>query len=177
MKKLATIFFTISWSVLLCGCPFSSPYQIDEAPTIYVEDALIGSWATFIEKPNSNKAEPIKLIVSKKNNTEYNVAFTGSIKELKPFKVVDNDTIAGTAFMSTIASNQFLNISIKGSTYIAEIKLKEGVLNFMPLAEHFTSKMLKSNSDLKTAIFYHYQTRVHALYDEDFILKDMVKVN
>ena len=177
MKTFFTISLLFSLAIFLCACPYSSPYQLDETPSIYVEDDLLGSWATFVKKPVSGKDEPVKLILSKKNETEYNIAFTGYLNELKPFKVVDKDSISGTAFMSTVAGNQFLNISIKGSIYIAELKLKDGNLSLLPLVEHFTGKMIKNNAELRACVELHYKTRVHPLYDDDFCLKDMVKVN
>ena len=177
MKTFFTISLLFSLAVLLCACPYSSPYQLDDTSNIYVEDDLLGSWATFVKKPVSGKDEPVKLILSKKNETEYNIAFTGYLNELKPFKVVDKDSISGTAFMSTVAGKQFLNISIKGSIYIVELKLKDGSLSLLPLVEHFTGKMIKNNAELRACVELHYKTRVHALYDDDFCLKDMVKVN
>ncbi len=170
---ILTLFFL---SVLLCSCPYSSPYQLDENPTIYVEDDLLGSWATFVKKPNGRE-EPVKLILSKKNETEYNIAFTGKIDELRAFKLVLKDSVSGTAFMSTVIGKQFLNISIKGSNYIAELKIKDGSLSLLPLVEHFTGKMIQNNAELRKCVELHYKTRVHALYDDDFCLKDMVKVN
>ena len=176
MKTIFTISLLFFLSVLLCSCPYSSPYKLDESPSIYVEEEILGSWATFVKKPNG-KEEPVKLILSKKNDTEYNIAFTGYLNELKPFKVLVKDSISGTAFMSTVAGRQFLNITIKGTNYIAELKLKDGMLSLLPLIEHFTSKMIFNNSELRNSIEFHYKTRVHAMYDDDFCLKEMVKVN
>jgi len=177
MKTICTIPLLLFLSILFCSCPYSSPYQLDDNPLIYVEDTLIGKWATFIKKPVSGKEEPVKLILSKKNDTEYNIAFTGYLDELKPFKLVYKDSISGTAFMSTASGKQFLNITIKGTNYIAELKLKGGTLSLLPLVEHFTSKMILNNSELRNSVEFHYKTRVHALYDDDFCLKEMVKVN
>jgi hypothetical protein len=177
MKAILTISSLFFLSVLLCSCPYSSQYQLDENPGIYIEDDLLGSWATFVKKPFSGKEEPVKLILSKKTDTEYNIAFTGYLDELRPFKLVYKDSVSGTAFMSTVAGRQFLNISIKGMNYIAELKLKDGNLSLLPLVEHFTSKMIQNNSDLRNCVEFHYKTRVHALYDDDFCLKEMVKVN
>ncbi len=176
MKTIFTISLLFFLSVLLCSCPYSSPYKLDESPSIYVEDDLLGSWATFVKKPNG-KEEPVKLILTKKNDTEYNIAFTGYLNELKPFKVLVKDSVNGTAFMSTVAGRQFLNITIKGTNYIAELKLKDGMLSLLPLIEHFTSKMIFNNSELRNSVEFHYKTRVHAMYDDDFCLKEMVKVN
>ena len=176
MKTIFTISLLFFLSVLLCSCPYSSPYKLDESPSIYVEDDLLGSWATFVKKPNG-KEEPVKLILTKKNDTEYNIAFTGYLNELKPFKVLVKDSVNGTAFMSTVAGRQFLNITIKGTNYIAELKLKDGMLSLLPLIEHFTSKMIFNNSELRNSVEFHYKTRVHAMYDDDFCLREMLKVN
>jgi hypothetical protein len=177
MRTIVTISLLFLLTTLLCSCPYSSPYQLDESPNIYVEDDLLGSWATFVKKPVSGKEEPVKLILTKKNETEYNIAFTGRIDELRPFKLVAKDSVSGTAFMSTAAGRQFLNITIKGTNYIAELKLKDGALSLLPLVEHFTGKMIQNNADLRNCVEFHYRTRVHAMYDDQFCLRDMVKVN
>jgi hypothetical protein len=177
MKTIFTISLFFLLTTLLCSCPYSSQYQLDANPNIYVEDDLLGSWATFVKKPVSGKEEPVKLILSKKNETEYNIVFTGRIDELRPFKLVTKDSISGTAFMSTVASRQFLNITIKGTNYIAELKLKDGALSLLPLVEHFTGKLIQTNADLRNCVEFHYRTRVHAMYDDEFCLRDMVKVN
>jgi hypothetical protein len=176
MKTTFTISLLFFLCVLLCSCPYSSSYQLDESPSIYVEEEILGSWATFVKKPNG-KEEPVKLILSKKNDTEYNIAFTGYLNELKPFKILVKDSVNGTAFMSTAAGRQFLNISIKGANYIAELKFKDGLLSLLPLIEHFTSKMILNNTELRNSVEFHYKTRVHAMYDDDFCLREMVKVN
>jgi hypothetical protein len=177
MKLLQHIFLLTATAAVLCGCPYSSTHVLDETPGIYVEDALLGSWATFVKKPVSGKEEPVKLILSKKNDTEYHIAFTGSLNELKPFRLIDKDSITGSAFMSTVGGKQFFNISIKDQIYIAEIIFKNGALSVLPLSDHFTAKMIMTNSDLRNSIELHYKTRVHALYDDEFCLRDMVKVN
>ena len=176
MKTIFSITLLFFLSVLLCSCPYSSPYKLDESPSIYVEEEILGSWATFVKKPNG-KEEPVKLILSKKNDTEYNIAFTGYLNELKPFRILDKDSISGTAFMSTAAGRQFLNITIKGTAYIAELKFKDGMLSLLPLVEHFTSKMIFNNTELRNSVEFHYKTRVHAMYDDDFCLREMLKVN
>ena len=177
MKKIFTISLCFLLTTLLCSCPYSSQYVLDESPNIYVEDDLLGSWATFVKKPVSGREEPVKLILSKRNDTEYNISFTGKLDELKPFKLVYKDSVNGTAFMSTVAGRQFLNITIKGSNYIAELKLKDGNLSLLPLVEHFTGKLIQNNAELRNCVEFHYKTRVHAMYDDDFCLKDMVRVN
>jgi hypothetical protein len=163
-------------AIMLYACPYSSTHTLDDTPTIYVEDNLVGSWAIFVKKPTNNKQEPVKLILTKKNDTEYDVAFTGSINELKRFRVVEKDTIKGTAFMSTVNGKQFFNIKIKNDNYVAEIILKKGTLSVLPLSEHFTAKMIMSNADLRNSVAFHYHTRVLPMYDDEFCLKEMIKV-
>lgn len=177
MKLLLHIILLTATAAVLCGCPYSSTHVLDETPNIYVEDALLGSWATFVKKPVSGKEEPVKLILSKKNDTEYHIAFTGSLNELKPFRLIEKDSITGSAFMSTVGGKQFFNISIKENIYIAEIVLKNGALSLLPLSEHFTAKMIMTNADLRNSIEFHYKTRVHPLYDDEFCLREMIKVN
>ncbi len=151
--------------------------MLDETPGIYIENDLLGSWATFVKKPVSGKEEPVKVILSKKTDTEYNIAFTGSLNELKPFRIIEKDSISGSAFMSTVGGKQFFNISIKDKIYIVEIIFKNGALSLLPLSDHFTAKMIMSNADLRNSIEVHYKTRVLPLYDNEFCLRDMVKVN
>jgi hypothetical protein len=177
MKTMFSIFTILGLAVLLCGCPYSSIYSIDESPTIYVEDVLLGKWATYVKKPGFNKEEPVKMILTKKSDIEYNIAFTGYLDELKRFGVVSSDSINGTAFMSTVGKYQFLNINIKNKIYIAQLVVKDETISLLPLVEHFTAKMVHNNTGLRTAVDYHYKMRVHPLVDEEFCLRDMVRVN
>jgi len=178
MKTFFTILLSFALTILLCSCPYSSQYKLDETPNIYVEDKLLGSWACFVKKQSTGKDDPVKMILSKKTDTEYNIAFTGRIDELKMFRVMNNDSISGWAFMSTAAGKQFLNISIKGNYYLVELKLKsDGTLSLLPLVEHFTNKMIKNDAQLRECLEFHYKTRVRPLYDDEFCLWDMVKVN
>lgn len=177
MKFFIRFISAVTACILLYACPYSSTHVLDEAPGIYVEDDLLGSWATFVKKPVSGRTEPVKMILSRKSDTEYNIAFTGSLDELKPFRIIERDSVNGSAFMSTVGGKQFFNISIKDKIYIAEIILKNGALSLLPLSDHFTAKMIMNNTDLRNSIDFHYKTRVKPLYDEDFCLREMVKVN
>ncbi len=177
MKLQFFIPLLVATSIFLCACPYSSTHVLDETPGIYIENDLLGSWATFVKKPVSGKEEPVKVILSKKTDTEYNIAFTGSLNELKPFRIIEKDSISGSAFMSTVGGKQFFNISIKDKIYIVEIIFKNGALSLLPLSDHFTAKMIMSNADLRNSIEVHYKTRVRPLYDNEFCLRDMVKVN
>ena len=177
MKKLVEISLLFFLSVALCACPYSSAYYLDETPTIYVEDALIGKWIAFVKKPNSNREEAVYLNLSKKTDTEYNISFSGNTDELRPYKLITSDSLAGTAFMSTVDDRQFFNININSRVYIAELNFKADKLSLLPLAEHFTAKMIFTSEALRKSVEIHYKTRVHPILDDEFCLRDMVKVN
>jgi hypothetical protein len=177
MKKLFEISLLFFLSVSLCSCPYSSAYNLDETPTMYVEDALIGNWITFIKKPNSTQEEPVYLNLSKKTDTEYHISFTGNLNQLLPFYRVSSDTLTGDAFMSIVGGNQFLNIRINARIYIAQLILQNEKLSLLPLAEHFTAKMILNSDALRKSVDFHYKTRVHPVIDDDFCLRNMVKLN
>ena len=177
MKKLFEISLLFFLSVTLCACPYSSAYTLDETPNIYVEDALIGKWMAFVKKPGRNDDEAVYLELQKKTDTEYDIYFSGNLDELRPYKYITSDTLAGTAFMSTIGTRQFFNVKLNSRVYIAELILKNGNLSLLPLAEHFTSKMIFNSYALRLSVDVHYKTRVHPILDDEFCLRDMVKVN
>jgi hypothetical protein len=177
MKKLFEISLLFFLSVSLCSCPYSSAYNLDDTPNIYVEDALIGKWSTFVKRPNSSRQDPLMLTLSKKTDTEYNIAFTGYLEDFRPLNIVSSDSINGTAFMSTVGGNQFLNININSRIFIAELILKNDNLTLLPLSDHFTNKMIFNSQALRNSVDIHYKTRVHPVLDDDFCLRDMVKMN
>ncbi len=166
--------------ITLWGCPYDSPYGIDPEPTHYIDEGLLGKWATMVQRPSYEdqvKESPVKIIFEKRTDMEYNVAITGYIDELKRFRVIDNDTIKGTAFLSEVDGYLFLNTFIKGKMYIAEVKRENNSLNILTLTEHFTNKYIKNCGQLRTAISVHYKTRPQPLYDDWFVAKNLQKVN
>jgi hypothetical protein len=177
MKKLFEISLLFFLSVSLCSCPYSSAYYLDETSNIYVEDALLGKWITFIKRPNSSREEEVYLTLTKRTNTEYNISITGTLDDLRPYNVLISDSLTGTAFMSTVDDRQFFNIRLNTRIYIAELKLKDDKLSLLPLAESFTAKMIFNSAALRKSVEVHYKTRVHPLLDDDFCLRNMVKLN
>jgi len=180
MKSFLHITVLFSLSIVLCGCPYESFYSIDAQPQQFVDEGLVGKWASFVQRPsfeNEYTESPVKLIFEKKTDMEYDVAITGYLDELKKFRVVDNDTIHGTAFISVIDGRQFLNTNIKGKYYIAEIKRTDNSISLLTLAEKFTSKFVKSSDGLRNAISVHYRTKPEPVYDDWFVAKNLQKVN
>ena len=169
-------FFLLPLLICLYGCPFSSSYKLDADPAEYADDQLVGNWATMVTTA-SGKEGPVKMSVRKKNDMEYSIDFTGDIYDMKPFGIVTQDSIKCNAYISNASGFRFLNISIQGQIYIAEFILKDNRLSVLPLAEKFTAKLIRSDSDLRNAVEFHFKTRVKPVYDEPFCLREMVRVN
>ncbi|MBK7433091.1 MAG: hypothetical protein IPI66_03755 [Chitinophagaceae bacterium] len=177
MKKTTIIGWGFLLSTVLCACPFSSVYQLEDEPSAYVEDQLLGKWAAFMNSPSGNKPEPVKMILSKKSDMEYEIDLIGFVHELRSFRVSNTDTLKGTAFLSYIDGRKFFNIHIRSQVYIAELRIKDDKLSLLPLSEHFTAKMIRNNSALRKSVEIHYKTRVMPMLDDDFCIKDMIRVN
>jgi len=166
--------------ILLWGCPYESPYAIDIAAQQPIDEYLLGKWAAMIPRPSpegQSREEAVKIIFQKRTDMEYDVAITGYLDDLKRRHLISGDTIKGTAFLSLIDNRQFLNIFIYGKVYIAEVKQKDKTLNILALAEHFTSKFIKSSDALRNAVSVHYKTRPVPVYDDWFVAKNMQRVN
>ena len=180
MKQILQLLLLLSTSLLLWGCPYESPYGIDETAQENIDEDLLGSWATYATKPSNegdNKADPIKVIFSKNTDLEYNIAITGYLNELKPYRVITNDTIKGSAYISTVAGKPFLNVFVKGRMYIAEIRREKNDLSILCLSEHFTVKYIMNSAELRKAIEFQYKVSVTPVYDDYFVLKYLQKVN
>ena len=162
--------------LLLYACPFSSPYKLDKDALIPVDDVILGKWATRTMNKKGDM-QPIKMMLTKKNDTEYNISFTGDLSDLKSYKIVTEDSIKGSAYMSIVADRPFLNVEIKGQTYISALIYKNDTLSLMPLKDGFTAKYIKSDEELRLAVKVHCKTRVFPMFDEQFCLIDMVRVN
>jgi hypothetical protein len=179
MKKITPIFILPLLAVVLCGCPFDSPYAIDEQPQIAIDESLIGSWATMVPRPTDDKhtnEQPVKIIFSKKADDEYFVHITGYLNELKHTKLLNQDTIRATAYLSEVGNHRFLNTRIYGKTYLAELIQENNKLSIRCLSEHFTAKFIKSSASLKEALKFHYHTRPKPLYDDWFVANSLQRV-
>lgn len=180
MKKNLSIALLFLLIVFLYGCPYESPYAIDAAPQQYIDEELLGKWAAFVPRPSDDrhyKEEPVKLIVEKRTDMEYDVSITGYISELKVYHVISNDTIKGTAFISTVAKKEFLNTFINGRYYLSEVVKDKNGFSVFTLSEQFTNKYVKSSAVLRNAIEVHYQYKANPSYDDWFVLKNLQKVN
>jgi hypothetical protein len=175
-KGLYYFSFSLLLSIILCACPFRSAFKLDDEALLPVDEQLLGKWATMIQN-GRGQSQPVKLILTKRNDNEYNVDVTGDLRDLWRFRVVKDDTIKGAAFASTVLNHQFLNVEVLGQTYITEIIYQNDTLSLLPLEDGFTSKYIKSNAALRTAVEVHVNTRLIPRFDEQFSLKQMVRVN
>lgn len=176
MKGVLKISLLYFLSVSLCACPYSSPYYLDEKSSMYIEDALLGKWVTYIKKPRSSREEEVYLTLTKRTDTEYYFSVTGQLDELRPYNMLISDSLTGRAFMSTVDGRQFFNITINNRVYIAELILKDDKLSLLPLSDSFTAKMIFNSTELRKSIEVHYKTRVHPLLDDNFCLRNMIKL-
>lgn len=180
MKHISSIILLFILSALLCGCPYDSPYSLDQEPAQNIDESLLGKWATFVKKSGNapySKEEPVKVIFSKRTDIEYDIAITGYIDEMKPYHLVANDSIKCIGFLSNVAGRQFLNAFIHGKVYLAEIKKNNDNISILPLSEYFTSKLIKNSRELRSAVEFHYYIKLTPAYDQLFCLKDLQRVN
>lgn len=180
MKQRYTIILLAILGTVLTGCPYDSPYNIDPEPMVAIDEALLGKWGALVEKPGDDqhfREDTVQIIFEKRTDMEYDIAITGYIDELKPYHIIVNDTIKGTAYLSDVAGKQFLNTFIHGKVYIAEVKKNKSGVSILPLAEAFTSKLIKNSKELRTAIEFHCKIRLVPGYDQQFCLKNLQKEN
>jgi hypothetical protein len=180
MKQILQVILLFGISFFLYGCPYDSSYNIDMTPQQNIDESLLGSWETFTRKYDDDqhtREEPVKIIFEKRTEMEYDISITGYLDELKPYRVIVNDSIKGTAYLSAAAGRQFLNAYIHGKVYIAEIKKEGSQLSILPLSEYFTSKLIKNSSELRTAVEFHYKVAARPAYDHSFCLKKLQRAN
>lgn len=171
-----TCLLILPFVICLYGCPYSSAYKLDSEPSLYADETLVGKWATMVNTYNGGE-QPVKIIIDKLNDNEYGMAITGNLHFLAPYIKVKNDTIRCTAFMSIVADRKFLNIKTGSETFISQAICENNTLSLLPLAEKFTSKYIRSDRELRAAVEIHFRNRVKPVYDDEFCLWNLVRVN
>ncbi len=160
----------------LTGCPYSSVFPLDADPATPINEDYLGKWATLV-RTELGSGDPVKMIISKKSDFEYNLAFTGDVKDLMKYRVSLRDTIKATGFLSVVDRWEFMNIEINDQVFLAQVRYEKNKLSLLPMAESFTNKYIRSQTQLRAALEFHMKTRLYPRYDDDFCLKDMVRVN
>ena len=181
MKHFVQALLLFVLTTFLCGCPYCSPFNLDETPLLNIDEDLVGNWITSPAnlKTSSNYLDQKNVIIifKKRTDMEYDVAITGYIHELRPYHLIHNDTINGTAYLSAIANRRFLNTFISGKVYISEIIKTNQTISILPLAEYFTSKLIKNSKELRSAVEFHYKVVLKPGYDHAFSLQNLQKIN
>ncbi|MEO7443972.1 MAG: hypothetical protein ABIT96_08655 [Ferruginibacter sp.] len=176
-RYLTTASCTLALPLLLAlyGCPYSSSYHIDDAPQIPVEKTLIGKW-TADKKNDVHLDKHVHLIISPKNKLEYNMDFTGDLSGVPPYYRLSQDTIHATGFLSKVGPRLFMNITVRGETFLAELLYSDKKLSLLPLCDHFTPRLVRSNVALRKSVEAHIKNRLTPSYDMDFCLVEMSRI-
>jgi len=134
----------------------------------------IGTWKGSITDEVYHYTTPFTLVISGKNDFEYNMNFIGFFGRRDEKKRPLIDTIKTTAFMSNVADRKFLNVTnTDRRVYIAECIYENYEITLLPMAEEFTSFMIRKDQDLRAVLEYHFKTRLRPAYDESFCMRNM----
>ncbi len=165
----------ISTIILLCGCPYHTSFPIEKTPQVEVNYSYLGTWkGKLIDEINGN-TKAVKLNISKADDFNYALQITGKF-ESSIYKQNIEDTIYATMFMSVINNKQIANVILENRVFFADVSYQNEQISFLPLAENFTSFFVKTDTELKNRIEYHFKTRLHPLYEESFCLRNMTRV-
>lgn len=176
IRTILSLFCLGVCAILLTGCPFGSVFSLDDNPSVPINEDYLGKWAVLVNT-DTHFGEPVKLILTKKSDSEYNVAFTGDVKELLRYRISLNDTLKGTGYLSMVDHWEFLNFEIRGEVFIIQVLYDRNKLTLLPMAESFTNKHIGSRAQLREALKFHMKTRLKPRYADDFCLRNMVRVN
>ena len=166
MRSILTSISLILMCALLCGCPYYSPYPLETEPTEQIQESWLGTW----KRTGNPGSEKTYVTLSRSNDKEYGIAVSGSLKAFTSLTL--KDSIKATGYASTVDKLHFLNVFYNSRWYIVQVVEKDNKLSFLPLAEHFTTKIVTNSSALKTAVSYHFKHRQLAAYD-DIKLEEM----
>lgn len=163
--------------VLLTGCPFGSPYPLDENPQILIQDTLLGRWKTTIMNEYA-KPVPVTMLLEKHDDFIYNISFSGYFSN--PVRTINKqaveDTIASMAFESVVEGHSFWNVAMGDKIYPVLFQCQDDQISLRPMNDHFTSFIIKSSSQLRERLSYHIKMRQVLDVDESFQLIRMVRV-
>ena len=165
MRSILTFISLILICTLLCGCPYYSPYPLETEPATPVKDNWLGTWNW-----TSNTKEKTFVTFSKQNEKEYAIAISGSLKAFTSLAL--NDSLKASGYTTIVDNLVFLNVFYNSRWYIIQVIEKDNKISFLPLAEHFTTKIVTNSGALKTAVSYHFKHRQLAAYD-DIKLEEM----
>jgi hypothetical protein len=165
----------ISIIILLCGCPYHTSFPIEKTPQIEVNQSYLGTWKGKLIDENSGNTKAVKVNISKADDFNYSVVITGKFQNII-YKKNAEDTVYASMFMSVINNKQIANVMFDNRVFFADVSYQNDQISFLPLAENFTSFFIKTDTELKNRIAYHFKTRLHPLYEESFCLRNMTRI-
>jgi hypothetical protein len=164
--------------MVFCGCPYSSVYKIDAEPQNQVDESYLGKWMGIISPGEGIRSKRVvRMALSRKTDFEYDILFTGHFDELKKYNLAKNDTIRATGFMSYVDGRMFLNARVADQNFITVFQYENDKISILPLNEHFTNRIIKSNEELRRSLLLHFKTRLYPLFDDQFCLREMTREN
>jgi hypothetical protein len=163
--------------LLLTGCPFGSPYPLDENPQFPIQDTLLGRWRTTILN-EYGKPVPVTMLLEKHDDFTYDITFSGYFSNpvRKLNKKAVEDTIPSMAFLSEVEGHSFWNIAIDNKIYPVLYHYQNDQISLKPMNDHFTSFIIKSSSQLRERLTYHIRMRPSPDLDESIQLISMERV-
>ena len=165
----------ISIIILLCGCPYHTPFPIEKTPQVEINQSYLGTWKGKLIDENSGNTKAVKVNISKADDFNYSVVITGKFQNII-YKNNAEDTVYASMFMSVINNKQIANVMFDNRVFFADVSYQNDQISFLPLAENFTSFFIKTDTELKNRIAYHFKTRLHPLYEESFCLRNMTRI-
>ena len=176
-RKLLPVFYSfftvLCLMIVLCGCTYQSAHRIDSNPQIQVEEVYLGNWEGSITDETYGKRTDFKMMLSRKNDVEYNLNFIGLFGRVNKKNVPQIDTVKSTAFISEVNNRLFMNVTMDARVYIAEFIYHNDEISILPMAEEFTSFILTKDEQLRTILEYHLKTRLKSSYDRSFCMRNM----
>jgi hypothetical protein len=181
INRLARVFYIPLTAILVLvvctGCPYQSKHQLEDIPSLEIEKNFIGKWRGNIKHEVTGEETSVKLEIDQHSSNEYQLDFIGYfLKRKDKKKRLILDTVSATGFMSMIESKMIMNIKYHDQVYLADFYYANDQISLLPMSDHFTSFMIRSNQQLKNVVAYHFKSRLKPLYDESFCLRNMSRI-
>ena len=174
-----TVLFTfctaISIMILLCGCPYHTSFPIEKTPQVLVNQSYLGDWKGKLIDDVTGNTKAVKINISKTDDFNYSVVIMGKFQNTN-YKLNEEDTIFASMFISIINNKQIANIMLDNRVFFADVSYQNDQISFLPLAENFTNFFVKTDTELKNRIAFHFKTRLHPLYEESYCLRNLTRV-
>jgi hypothetical protein len=163
--------------ILITGCPYHSPHSLVDTPSNSINTSYLGKWKGTLTDEVTGEQTNLRLEISSISETEYSFELIGRIlkrtnKKKKPLI----DTLNATGFISQVDNKEILNLKFRDRVYLSDITYTNDKISILPLSDHFTSFMIRSNKQLRDVVSYHFKSRINPMYDESACLKNMTRI-